>query len=64
MVCPFTGSVGAISSARLPKVKSMSRTVGAAIGVLIFVLFFASIGARFSRPANVASAPVASAANR
>ena len=29
----------------------MSRTLGMAIGVVIFVLFFASIGARFSRPA-------------
>jgi len=28
-----------------------------AIGVLIFVLFFASIGARFSRPVAAASAP-------
>jgi hypothetical protein len=42
----------------------MSRTVGAAIGVLIFVLFFASIGARFSRTAPDAPAPIASAVNR
>jgi hypothetical protein len=39
----------------------MSRTVGAAIGVLIFVLFFASIGARFSRTSSVAPARVAAA---
>jgi hypothetical protein len=35
----------------------MSRTVGMAIGVVLFVLFFASIGARFSRPVSAASAP-------
>jgi hypothetical protein len=34
----------------------MSRTVGAAIGVLIFILFFATIGARFSRPVSAAQA--------
>jgi hypothetical protein len=40
----------------------MSRTVGAAIGVLLFVLFFASIGARITRTPE--SAPIASAAGR
>jgi hypothetical protein len=40
-----------------PGVKTiMSRTVGMAVGVLIFVLFFASIGARFSRPVAAAQA--------
>jgi hypothetical protein len=38
----------------------MSRTVGAAIGVLIFILFFATIGARFSRPVAAAQATTTS----
>lgn len=29
-----------------------------AIGVVLFVLFFASIGARFTRPVSAAPAPV------
>jgi hypothetical protein len=34
----------------------MSRTLGMAIGVVLFVLFFASIGARFTRPVTAAPA--------
>jgi hypothetical protein len=32
-----------------------------AIGVVLFVLFFASIGARFTRPVSAAAAPTVSA---
>ena len=34
----------------------MTRTVGMAIGLLIFVLFVASIGTRFTRPESVVQA--------
>jgi hypothetical protein len=32
----------------------MFRTVGAALGLLLIVLFFASIGERFARPVSAA----------
>ena len=47
--------VSVIPSAHTTRGKNvMSRTVGMAIGVLIFVLFFAAVGARFSRPVTAA----------
>lgn len=36
----------------------MTRTVGAAIGVLLFVLFVVMIGGRMSRPAQAAQTTV------
>ena len=58
----FDGASASSLSARKRSKHNMSRTVGMAIGVLIFILFCATIGARITRPVSAAAA--SSAQNR